>query len=177
MATDNQNNIDIAKQLNGSVVITHSARNIFVATFASLIAGLPAFACLLLAFIGLTEGQFDTASIFVAASAGLLWVGWRFGWRKKRYEILFDDKGIHFGANRLAYADVSEFIVGCDGGAPFDPGSMPVPRNTTPGYHVAVNALGQWIPITVTISRKEAQTVRDASTEAWRRFTARSKNN
>ena len=177
MATDNENNVVIAKQLNGSVVITYFGRNKFVATLATLIASLPAFACLILAFLGLTEGQFDTALMFVAASAGLLWVVWRFGWRKKRYRILFDDKCIQFGTNRLAYAGVSEIIVGYDGGAPFDPGSMPVPRNTTPGFHVAVKALGQWIPITVAISRKEAQTVRDASTEIWRQFTTRSMNN
>lgn len=143
----------------------------FVAIFATLIGGLIAFACLLLAFIGLKEGQLDTAMIFVAVCLGLLSAVWYFGWRKKRYKIFFDDKGIQFGTNRLAYAEVSEITVAYFGGAPFDLGSMPVPRNTTLGFHVAVKAHGHFVPITVTMSWKEAQAIRDAITEVRGYFT------
>lgn len=171
MATDTKNNVDITTQPNGSVVISLSAWNLVIATIATLFAGLPAFTCFLMALIGFSEGQLDTALMFVGACAGFSWVAWHFGWQKKRYEILFDNTGIQSGDNILAYDEVSEIVVDYNGGAPFDPGSMPVPRNTTPGYHVAVKSRGQLIPITATMSRAEAQKVRDASVAVWKKFT------
>lgn len=171
LASDTKKTVDVTTQPNGSVVINILARNMVIATLVTLFGGLPAFGCLLMALIGITEGQFDTALIFVGAFAGLSWVVWRFGWRKKRYEIWFDDTSIQFGDNTVDYAEVSEIVVDFNGGAPFDPGSMPVPRNATPGYHVAIKARGQLIPITATMSRTGAQTVRDASVEVWKQFT------
>lgn len=147
------------------------ARNMIIATFVTLLGGLPAFGCLLIALIGINEGQFDTALLFVGACAGLSWLVWHFGWRQKHYEIYFDDKGIQFGENTLSYADVSDFVVGFNGGASFDPGSMPVPRNATPGYHVAIKTRGQLIPITTTMSQTGAQTVRETSISVWKQFT------
>ena len=171
MARDIKKTVNVTTQPNGSVVINILARNMVIATFVTLFGGLPAFGCLLMALIGITEGQFDTVLIFVGVFAGLSWVVWRFGWRKKRYEICFDDTSIQFGDNTVDYAEVSEIVVDFNGGAPFDPGSMPVPRNVTPGYHVAIKARGQLIPITATMSRTGAQTVRDASVGVWRQFT------
>jgi hypothetical protein len=171
LASDTKNTVDVSTQPNGSVVIKILARNMVIATLVTLFGGPPVFGCLLLALFGITEGQFDTALIFVGACAGFSWVVWRFGWRKKRYEIYFDDTSIQFGENTVSYAEVSEIIVGFNGGAPFDHGSMPVPRNLTPGYHVAIKARGQLIPITATMSRTGAQTVRDASIAAWKQFT------
>ncbi|WP_146214855.1 hypothetical protein [Loktanella sp. PT4BL] len=172
LASDRKKNVDVITQPNGSVVITMLARNMVIATLVTLVGGLPAFGCLLIALIGIAEGQLDTALIFVGACACLSWVVWRFGWRKKRYEICFDDVSIHFGVNTVAYAEFSEIVVDFNGGAPYDPGSMPVPRNGTPGYHVAIKARGQLIPITATMSRTEAFAVRDASIAVWEHFTS-----
>lgn len=142
-----------------------------IATLVTLFGGLPAFLFLLMALIGITKGQIDTALLFLGTFACLLWVVWRFGWRKKRYAIYFNDTTIQFGNSTVAYAEVSEIVVDFNGGAPFDPGSMPVPRNATPGYHVAIKACGQLMPITATLSRTGAQTVRDASVAALKQFT------
>lgn len=171
LASDNKKYVDVTTQPNGSVVIGILARNMVMATLVTLIGGLPAFGCLLLAIIGVTEGRFDVALIFAGACVGLSWVVWRFGWQEKRYQIYFDDTGIQFGDTTVAYAEVSEIVVDFNGGAPFDPGSMPIPRNSTPGYHVAIKVRGQLIPITATLSRTGAQAVRDASVAVSEQFT------
>lgn len=171
LASDSKKIVDVTSQPNGSVVIRILARNMVMATLVTLIGGLPAFGCLLMALIGTIEGRFDVALTFAGACAGLSWMVWRFGWQEKRYEIYFDDTGIQFGDNSVAHAEVSEIVVDFNGGAPFDPGSMPFPRNSTPGYHVAIKARGQLIPITATMSRTGAQAVRDVSVAVSEKFT------
>ena len=164
--------IDLETRPDGSVVITHVARNLFVAVWVSAFAGLPALASLLLAIKGLVRGDFALTLMFLAACAGFIWLSWRFGWRPRRFQIFFDADGIRSGPNRLAYSEITEIIVGYHGGAAYDPASMPVPRNVTPGYHVAAKAGGQVLPITTSlVSRTDAVALQDLCIEVWKRFT------
>ncbi len=162
--------LQVVDQPDGSVVLTVLARNPVIATLAALIAGLPAFGCLILALIGIAEGQLGTAIMFLAIGAGCVWLAWRFGWQVKRYQIIFDTEGIRSGSNSLAYPEISEIVVDFNGGAAFDPGSMRIPRNTTPGHHVSVKARGQLIPITTGLKLHQAREVRDACVAAFDRF-------
>ncbi|KQI72653.1 hypothetical protein AN191_06485 [Loktanella sp. 5RATIMAR09] len=166
MATKTNHSMTLRDDGEGAVAVAYLGQSAFVSSFITIVVGLPIFGCIILAARAVVDAQFDLAVTFLAIAASLIWLVWHYGWRKKPYEIVFDVTGVRSGPNAFDYAEIFAFSVGFNGGSRFDPTA----RNMTPGYHVAVKARGQVIPITVTLDEGTARAVRDACESVFTRF-------
>lgn len=95
----------------------------------------------------------------VGAAAAIWWLTWRFGWRPRTFRIVFRADRLEVGPVRFDYREIVDVGLSREGGAAYDPASMPIPRNHTQGLHLYVVAGGRSVPITVGLKKAQAEEV------------------
>lgn len=107
------------------------------------------------------NGRVDIAVVCVAITAGAIWAIRRFIWTPKPYRIDFTATGFDVNGQHFDYDDITSHGVSRFGGDIYDPGSMPVPRNSTVGPHVFIvlNSDPRQRPVTVNMPRDQAKRV------------------
>ena len=154
---------EVKEDFRGARLIIH-ARNLHVATFASIIGGIFATIPAAMVMVSIVRGRFDLFVMFIIVFVGICWLIWRIGWRRLKYEIYFRSTGIEVAGVHHAYNEIEDFGISDWSGGAFDPLSMPVPQNTVLGDHVYVRKSGNQVPVTVALKKGHAR-------EALRLFT------
>ena len=144
-----------------SATIEYAGTNTVTAGFFSAFLGLFVLLSFALGIAGLANGAVVLSAVFFGLAIAVVWMIKHFVWRPKIYKIHFNNSGIVVGRLPYAYGDIVTHGVSNSGGGAYDPGSMAVPRNVTPGLHVyiALRGDGAHRPITVTLSSHQANRI------------------
>ncbi|MCU4651240.1 hypothetical protein N8I71_00230 [Roseibacterium sp. SDUM158016] len=161
------------EERDGQVTLTVYARNRLVSWIVSLLAVFPAMGALFLAVNGLRVSDYLTVLVMVSVTLGILWLAWRIGWRRRAFRIVFKPDHLEAGPHRIAYSDIQSCGISRDGGDPYDPASMGIPRNYTAGPHVFVQVGERRMPVTVGLRDDQARSALGAVEHYLDRFGAR----
>jgi hypothetical protein len=155
-----------------AAVLNISATNWFARIFLLILGAMAFLACVGLALSNWRAGD-AVSAVFLCLIAISLGVGiWRFVSTPKVYTIHFGASGLRVGKTTYAYADIQSFGVDVSGAAPFDPASMPIPQNLTPGSHIYLETGGQMVPISIGLEKETARHALKQFTLLYQRFSA-----
>ena len=151
---------EIAQDRSGAF-LEYCATNRVTAGFASAFLGVLALLPFGLTVASVANKRIDLAFAFFALTVGIVWAIKRFVWTPKTYRITFRASEFQAGAQSFRYEDIAAFGVGSFGGDAYDPASMSLPRNTTPGPHVFVSLKSdpRQRPVTVTVSHEVSKEI------------------
>lgn len=141
----------------GDTTLTIMARNRLVSWIVTLLAVFPVLGALLLAVNGLRVSDYLSAAVMFAVAVAMAWLAWHIGWRKRAFRIVFHGDHLRAGPHRIAYSDIVSCGLSRDGGDPYDPATMGVPRNYSAGLHVFVQTGARRLPITVGLTEDQAR--------------------
>lgn len=150
---------------NDSSTLTILANNPFVRNFIMMFAFIVTLGPIAFVISGIVN--FDIALILIGTTLSYLIpvAAWKIASRKKEFQIRFDKSGIQVSNKVYKFSEIKSFGISDGGGAPNDPASMPIPRNSvTNGTCIYLDCGGQHIPITVGLELQNAR-------EALKQFT------